>query len=168
MSGLGVLGQTLKHISMLLNSFGKFICHVVACKWSSARELTFSATQIAAPPAGPSAEDIRKVVSEYKLKEEKKKKKTEEGKDDDKDKKDETKSPKTPETPPSVGVPTSNQRTHKKYALHRQIFESRKAEIRRKEQTVRAKEVSKGLSRVELADCRITTSPERLILRCVM
>jgi hypothetical protein len=34
---------------------------------------------------------------------------------------------------------------HKKYALHRQIFEMRKMEMRRKEQGAKAKEVSKGL-----------------------
>ena len=64
--------------------------------------------------------------------------------DQDKDKDKDRASPdlsNVPNLPVSTSPPAS---THRKFALHRQIFDMRRAEIRRKEQGVKAKEVSKG------------------------
>ncbi|KAL1406114.1 hypothetical protein Q8F55_007797 [Vanrija albida] len=61
------------------------------------------------------------------------------------DEKDEAKAP----TPPiTANIPSSSAPSHKKYALHRSIFEARRADLIRKQQTARAKEVSKGLPQV--------------------
>ena len=38
--------------------------------------------------------------------------------------------------------------THRKFALHRQIFDMRKNEIKRREQSVKAREVGRGLPQV--------------------
>ncbi|WVQ98435.1 hypothetical protein IAU59_005558 [Kwoniella sp. CBS 9459] len=134
--------------------------------------LTDPASPIAPPitSAGPSADDIKKVISDYHTREARKaekgkdkdkdKNETDTGKDKDKDEKEEAKSddkaapsssvPSTPSTP-TTSVPVSSTPpapTHKKFALHRHIFEMRKHELRRKEQGAKAKEVSKGLPQV--------------------
>ncbi|ORY23701.1 VPS4-associated protein 1 [Naematelia encephala] len=108
------------------------------------------ASPIVSTPAvpSPSAEDIKKVVSEYQARTATKssdlKSKTE---DKDKDKDKDTASP-TPKSPTPFPTATPSAPTHRKFALHRQIFEMRKADIRRKEQGAKAKEVSKGLPQV--------------------
>ncbi|WOO83408.1 UPF0589 protein [Vanrija pseudolonga] len=143
-----------------------------------------AATALAMPAAGPSAEDIRKVVAEYGVREARKAEKKAEEKEKEKDKdkasafslggiasgiasgvgsvasgvgsavgltggaegaKDE---PKTPPAPITANIPSSTAPTHKKYALHRSIFEARRADLIRKQQAARAKEVSKGLPQV--------------------
>lgn len=153
--------------------------HVAGCTLAVWHTTDRSATALAMPPAGPSAEDIRKVVAEYGVREARKaEKKAEESKDKDKEKasafslggiasgiasgvgsvasgvgsavgltggaeeaKDE---PKTPPAPITANIPSSTAPTHKKYALHRSIFEARRADLIRKQQAARAKEVSRG------------------------
>ncbi|WWC61468.1 uncharacterized protein I303_104052 [Kwoniella dejecticola CBS 10117] len=119
---------------------------------------------------GPSAEDIKKVIAEHQAREARK---AEKGNNDSKDKdkegaedkdkvknkdkdKDQVKSPasNTPSIPtatspsPSPSQPPLPAPTHKKYALHRHIFEMRKNELKRKEMGNKAKEVSRGLPQV--------------------
>ncbi|TXT08779.1 hypothetical protein VHUM_02907 [Vanrija humicola] len=128
-----------------------------------------SATALASPAPGPTAEDIRKVVAEYGVREARKAEKKAEAekdkdKDADKDKKsafslggiasggaeevkDESK-PASPAPPITANIPSSTAPTHNKYALHRSIFEARRADLIRKQQAARAKEVSKGLPQV--------------------
>jgi len=113
-----------------------------------------SASQINPPPVvtGPTPEDIRKVVAEHQAKESRKSKNTDTEKDKDKDKdkdkkKEDKESPKPKPTSPALvpAIPTSPPvASHRKFALHRQVFDMRKAEIKRREQGVKAKEVSKG------------------------
>jgi hypothetical protein len=72
-------------------------------------------------------------------------------KDNDKDKDAEkvsgspAKSPspsiKSPASPPAGTTPSG---THRKYALHRQIWDMRRMEMRKKDHTAKAKEVGKG------------------------
>lgn len=123
-----------------------------------------SATLINPPaptPSGPSAEDIRKVISDYKSRESKK---AEGDKGKEKEKEKEVKVDDSLEPPPEPLVkspspkpqPTSSTHvpvaapapSHKKYALHRQIFDMRRDEIKRKEMGVKAREVGKGESQV--------------------
>lgn len=108
--------------------------------------LTSSATLISPPPApsGPSQEEIKKVIADYKAREEKKGVKSD---DKDKDKKEdkEKEIPKPASPIPSTPAPPSA--SHRKFALHRQIFEMRRDDIKRKEQGVKAREVGKGRSR---------------------
>ncbi|BEJ00097.1 hypothetical protein CcaverHIS631_0411390 [Cutaneotrichosporon cavernicola] len=136
--------------------------------------LTDVATLIAAP-SGPSADDIRKVVDEYRARETRRtetkaEKDDKDDKDKDKEKKEkesggllsylpslpgfgheekESSSPKSPRSPAPVtpvNVPSSPAPpAHRKFALHRAIFSSRQGELARKAQTARAKEVSKTL-----------------------
>ncbi|WRT66825.1 uncharacterized protein IL334_003788 [Kwoniella shivajii] len=128
--------------------------------------LTDPASPISPPAAtsGPSADDIKKVISDYQSREARKFSKIEEkDKDKDQEKKDEKgeidkikekdkdqDKPKSPEasTPsiPTASTPVSP--THRKFALHRHIFEMRKNDIRKREQGIKAKEVSKGLPQV--------------------
>lgn len=108
-----------------------------------------SASLIPPPtPAGPSAEDIKKVVAEHAAKEAKKEAKAKDGKDGEKGKDDNGKDKVSPIPVPSpvaaVSAPSTPVPQHRKFALHRQIFDMRKAELKRKEQGVKAKEVSKG------------------------
>lgn len=120
-----------------------------------------SATLIPAPssipaPSGPSQDEIRKIVAEYKAKEEKKSKSDDKDKDKEKDKekdkgdqdKEEKKSkPTIPVPAPApVPAPTAIAAVHRKFALHRQIFDMRRDDIKRKEQGVKAREVGKGAS----------------------
>lgn len=134
-----------------------------------------SATKLAAPPPGPTQEDIRKVVSEYQAREARRTaaqaKKDDEKDDKDKEKKgllgsalemgsklisgspseDGAKSPASaPGTPAGdmTGVPSSNVTTHNKYALHRHIFDARRNDLRRKEMNKKAKETAQGLPQV--------------------
>jgi hypothetical protein len=108
-----------------------------------------SATLIAPPapptPTGPSQEDIRKVIAEHKAREEKK---ASASKTDDKDKekeKEKPSSPIPPSSPSPAPAPTATP-SHRKFALHRQIFDMRREDIKRKEQGVKAREVGKGES----------------------
>lgn len=110
-----------------------------------------SATLTSPPPApvpsGPSQEEIKKVIADYKAREEKKGVKSddkEKDKKDDKEKKEEIPKPASP-IPSSPGPASTT--THRKFALHRQIFEMRRDDIRRKEQGVKAREVGKGMLR---------------------
>ena len=109
------------------------------------------------PAPGPSADDIKKVIADYQAREarkgEKGKDKDGEKKDDksksgesDKDKdKDKKKKTDGAVSPPSIPLTTpSPAATHRKFALHRQIFDMRRADLKRKTQGVQAKEVSKG------------------------
>jgi hypothetical protein len=48
---------------------------------------------------------------------------------------------KSPASPPAGATPSG---THRKYALHRQIWDMRRMEMRKKDHTARAKEVGKG------------------------
>lgn len=103
-------------------------------------------------PSGPSQDEIRKIVAEYKAKEEKKSKSDDKDKDKDKDKekdkedqdKEEKKS--KPTVPAPAPTPTAIAAVHRKFALHRQIFDMRRDDIKRKEQGVKAREVGKGAS----------------------
>jgi hypothetical protein len=111
----------------------------------------YSASLIQAPipaPSGPSQEEIRKIVAEYKAREEKKSSKADEkDKDDDKDKKDDKEKEKEKPTTPIPSSPSPvPAASHRKFALHRQIFEMRRDDIKRKEQGVKAREVGKGAS----------------------
>nr|XP_019013219.1 uncharacterized protein I206_01284 [Kwoniella pini CBS 10737]OCF52000.1 hypothetical protein I206_01284 [Kwoniella pini CBS 10737] len=108
------------------------------------------------PTSGPSAEDLKKVISEYQSREARKLdkdkvKKDEKDTDKDKEKENEndkinssTSIPSTQSIPTSTVQPPIPAPTHKKYALHRHIFEMRKNELKRKEQGNKAKEVSRG------------------------
>lgn len=104
-------------------------------------------------PSGPSQEDIKKVISDYKAREAKKGTgdKDKETKVDDSREpppeplvKSSTSTPK-PASPSPVSIPVSAA-GHRKFALHRQIFEMRQNEIKRKEMGVKAREVGKGES----------------------
>ena len=114
-----------------------------------------SATLIPAPspvpePPGPSQDEIRKIVAEYKAKEEKRSKSDDKDKDKEKDKEDqdkeEKKSKPTVPVPAPAPTPTAVAAVHRKFALHRQIFDMRRDDIKRKEQGVKAREVGKGAS----------------------
>ena len=101
-----------------------------------------------APPApsGPSAEDVKRVISEY----ESRKTIKDDSAKSDKDSKDKEKE-KASATPPATASPipvATPAATHRKFALHRQIFDMRRNEIKRKEMGMRAKEVGKGLPQV--------------------
>ena len=109
-----------------------------------------SATLISTPPAaapGPTAEDIRKVIAEHKAREARKDKDKEKDKDKDKPEQDakdaKPKAPAPPTSPSPVPV-ASPPPSHRKYALHRAMFEMRRTELRRKDQAGKAKEVSRG------------------------
>lgn len=133
--------------------------------------LIYSASPIAPPPTppGPSADDIRKVISDYEARQAKKaaagtaaggdsKGKEADGKEDKsaKDAKDGNKassSPSripssTPASPPAAATPAAAPATHRKFALHRQIWEMRRQEMKRKEMSSKAKEVGRGLPQV--------------------
>ena len=112
-----------------------------------------SASPIAPPPtpSGPSEDEIKKVISDYHAKEAKKKDSAGEdkkgGKEEEKEKEKEGGRKASP--PLSIpGIPPAGSpgpaAGHKKYALHRQIFDMRRAEIKRKEQGVKAREVGRG------------------------
>lgn len=78
------------------------------------------------------------MIADYKAKEAKKADKGKEG-EKEKEKAD---SPKPTSIPASPASPPPA--THRKFALHRQVFEMRQSEIKRKEQGVKAREVGKG------------------------
>nr|XP_031858585.1 uncharacterized protein CI109_005965 [Kwoniella shandongensis]KAA5525657.1 hypothetical protein CI109_005965 [Kwoniella shandongensis] len=106
-----------------------------------------------APPISttptPTPEEIRKVVADYKSRQKKDTKDPKDEKDTDKDnEKEETKSPSTPPIPVVATPPAPAAPTHKKYTLHRAIFEMRKNELKKKEMGVKAREVGKGLPQV--------------------
>ncbi|RSH87869.1 uncharacterized protein EHS24_000387 [Apiotrichum porosum] len=65
-----------------------------------------------------------------------------------KDSKPSSPAPASPGSPTTTGIPSVPAQTHKKYTLHRTFFENRRAELRRREQTARAKEVSKDMPQV--------------------
>ena len=130
--------------------------------------LTISASLIPPPQTGPSAEDVKKVVADYHVREARKaieakesgktdkdsKDKDNKAKDDkekekDKDKEqDEDKSKDSPApTIPSIPI-AAPAPSHRRFALHRQMYDMRKNEIKRKEQGVKAREVGKGLPQV--------------------
>jgi hypothetical protein len=70
------------------------------------------------------------------------------GKGDDKDK-DKAKDSPVPTSPSTPSIPVASAvPSHRKFALHRQIYDMRKNEIKRKEQGVKAREVGKGLPQV--------------------
>ncbi|KAK4683779.1 hypothetical protein P7C73_g6447, partial [Tremellales sp. Uapishka_1] len=105
---------------------------------------------VPAQSPGPSSEDIRKVVSDYEAR---KTKATADGNKNKDEKSDKEK--EKPAKPAPIPVPVASPvpalaptPSHRKFALHRSIFDMRKAEIRRREQGVKAKEVSKGLPQV--------------------
>ena len=118
----------------------------------------YSATLINPPtptPTGPSQEDIRKVIADYKAREAKKatsdKEKEKEKPDDSREPPPEplvkSTSPKPISTPPAGSTSTPAPGSgHRKYALHRQIFEMRQNDIKRKEMGMKAREVGKGES----------------------
>ncbi|OCF55062.1 hypothetical protein L486_07172 [Kwoniella mangroviensis CBS 10435] len=122
--------------------------------------LTDSASPIPTPAStpGPSADDIKKVIADYHQREARKSDKGDKDKDKDKGKDEQEKekgndvkvvdSPKSPSTPSIPTSSTPQNPTHRKFQLHRHIFEMRKNELRRKEQGNKAKEVSKGLPQV--------------------
>jgi hypothetical protein len=113
--------------------------------------LTSSATLISPPPAptpsGPSQEEIKKVIADYKAREEKKGAKSDE-KEKDKDKKEDKEKEKPKPASPIPSSPAPPSASHRKFALHRQIFEMRRDDIKRKEQGVKAREVGKGMLRL--------------------
>ncbi|AFR97261.2 hypothetical protein C343_05406 [Cryptococcus neoformans C23] len=108
-------------------------------------------------PVRPSSEDIRKVVAEYKAREAEKSKSAG-GKDkggeggskvQDKGKDKGKESPKSPASPAPASTPTPTPTpTHRKFALHRAIFDMRRNELKRREMGVKAREVGKGLPQV--------------------
>nr|XP_019043116.1 hypothetical protein I302_08827 [Kwoniella bestiolae CBS 10118]OCF22046.1 hypothetical protein I302_08827 [Kwoniella bestiolae CBS 10118] len=115
-----------------------------------------------ASTSGPSADDIKKVIADYHQREARKNTKDDKDKDKDKDKKDDKdkdkdkdeqekeekkEKPSSGPSPSTPSIPTSSTPqppTHRKFQLHRHIFEMRKNELRRKEQGNKAKEVSRG------------------------
>jgi len=75
--------------------------------------------------------------------------------------------PGSPSTPPMAGVPSVPAQTHKKYALHRTFFEARKATHISRQNTARAKEVSKGELRLSCtADSRHAPGSARVLEHC--
>ncbi|KAH8079752.1 VPS4-associated protein 1 [Filobasidium floriforme] len=113
-------------------------------------------------PAGPSKEDIAKVIEEHRQREvrrtEESKNKTDDaGKDDDakaKEKGIPSDKPKSSsnEAPP-IGIPDSSSSgpaavKHRQFALHRGIFSMLEREAKGREQGAKAKEVGKGLPHV--------------------
>ena len=104
-----------------------------------------------------SAEEIAQVKADWeerqKRKAEKtKEKETEKGKGDEKDggkPKDESSKDKTVKTPPKTTSPAppsaSQQSSHEKYTLHRDVFALRTGEHRRRKQTAQAKELAPRL-----------------------
>jgi hypothetical protein len=121
----------------------------VACKsirdWDT---LINSATLISSPPAptpsGPSQEEIQKVIADYKAREEKKGAKPDEKEKDKNKKEDKEKEIPKPASPIPSSPGPAPAASHGKFALHRQIFEMRRDDIKRKEQGVKAREVGKG------------------------
>jgi len=122
-----------------------------------------SATLIPQPePAGPSKEEIAKVVDEHREREarraEKSKTKSDDGDEKDEKGDDKSKTSKTKDEseskipsygpPPIVGIPDSTASStaskHRQFALHRGIFSMRERDVRAKEQGAKAKEVGKG------------------------
>lgn len=94
------------------------------------------------------------MISDYEARQAKKK---DNEKDKEKGEKDAGKKPddgekikspsSTPASPSSTSA-TAAAPSHKKYALHRQIWDMRRAEHKRKDQSSKAKEVGKGLPQV--------------------
>ncbi|KGB76690.2 hypothetical protein CNBG_2528 [Cryptococcus deuterogattii R265] len=114
-------------------------------------------TPASSTPTKPSAEDIRKVVTEYQARESAKSKSAaerdkEDGsgyKDQDKKKEKDKESPKSPASPTPASTPTpAPTPTHRKFALHRAIFDMRRNELKRREMGVKAREVGRGLPQV--------------------
>jgi hypothetical protein len=103
---------------------------------------------------GPSPEEIKKAIAEHQAKEARKassstsSSNTDKDKEKDKDKDVKPKSPTRTPISPAIPIPATTNTppiaSHRKFALHRQVFDMRRAEIRRREQGVKAKEVSKG------------------------
>ena len=128
-----------------------------------------SASSLVTPPPvvapGPSPEDVRKVIADYQARESKKAESTKSSSDTkDKDDNEKTKESSTPPPPTPVPVPVPTPAaiaspqptsTHRKFALHRSIFEMRKSELKRREQAGKAKEVSKG-GWIGFSDCGIS------------
>lgn len=110
-------------------------------------------TPASSTPAKPSAEDIRKVVAQYQARESAKSKSAA-GKDkgdgsgskgQDKEKEKGKESPKSPASPAPASTPTpAPTPTHRKFALHRAIFDMRRNELKRREMGVKAREVGRG------------------------
>jgi len=104
------------------------------------------------PPSKPglSAEEIAQIKADLEEKQKRKaekakEKESEKGKDDDKDgskPKDESNKDKTTLPAPAS---TSQQPSHEKYALHRDLFALRTAEHRRRKQTAQAKDLAPKL-----------------------
>jgi hypothetical protein len=69
----------------------------------------------------------------------------EKDKDRKEDKEKEILKPASPIPPSPAPTPAAS---HRKFALHRQIFEMRRDDIKRKEQGVKAREVGKGMLRL--------------------
>lgn len=66
-------------------------------------------------------------------------------KDQDKEKEKEKESPKSPASPAPASTPTpAPTPTHRKFALHRAIFDMRRNELKRREMGVKAREVGRG------------------------
>ncbi|KAL7413035.1 AAA-ATPase Vps4-associated protein 1-domain-containing protein [Mrakia frigida] len=102
-------------------------------------------TPPSAPPSpassGPSKEEIAKVIADYERKKSK-------GKDKDEDKKDKKEEPAsapflTPSVPAAPPPPS-----HPVYELHRDYWALRQSEMKKRDNLVKAKAVSKDLPRV--------------------
>lgn len=66
-------------------------------------------------------------------------------KDQDKKKEKDKESPKSPASPTPASTPTpAPTPTHRKFALHRAIFDMRRNELKRREMGVKAREVGRG------------------------
>ncbi|KAG7562570.1 hypothetical protein FFLO_02044 [Filobasidium floriforme] len=128
------------------------------------KHLDDAATLIPQPktPAGPSKEDIAKVIEEHRQREARR---TEDlkGKTDEAEKDDDAKAkekgipsdkPKSSSGgPPPIGIPDSSSSgpvavKHRQFALHRGIFSMLEREAKAREQGAKAKEVGKGLPHV--------------------
>jgi hypothetical protein len=95
-------------------------------------------------------DDVKRVISEYESRKAKNEDKGQDkdGKAVDKDKAEPNKGKGAATSIPTAAPVSTADPTHRKFALHRQIFDMRRNEIKRKEMGVRAKEVGKGLPQV--------------------
>lgn len=90
------------------------------------------------------------MIAEHQARESKKSKSTSDpkstsGTDKDKPTDPPLLKPSTPPVPAPIPVPTASPpASHRKFALHRSMFDMRRNELRRKEQVGKATEVSKG------------------------
>ncbi|RXK36048.1 hypothetical protein M231_06696 [Tremella mesenterica] len=111
------------------------------------------ATLIPPPGSGPSDEDIKKVIADHHAREERKKLAQKDGQPKVKDEKEKGKEGKdskgeekksSRQSSPPLSIPNSNPPTHKKYTLHRHIFDMRRAEVKKRALGQQAKEMTKG------------------------